>query len=41
VRGMSFEGIAADVVAGQRGFRTGVAQQALDVAQWDVLIEFS
>src|SRR3954470_18705201 len=35
---VSFEG-TADVVAGQGGLRTGVAQQVLDVAQRDALIE--
>jgi hypothetical protein len=39
MRGVSFEGIAADVVAGQGGLCTGVAQQMLDVAQRDALIE--
>jgi hypothetical protein len=39
MRGVSFESIAADVVAGQGGLWTGVAQQVLDVAQRDALIE--
>lgn|SRR6476660_7615002 len=32
------EGIAADVVAGQGGLGTGLAQQSLDVAQGDAVV---
>src|SRR3954447_24179801 len=39
VGGMSLEGVRADVVAGQGGLRAGVAQQALDVAQRNAMVE--
>src|SRR4051812_13737070 len=39
VGGVPLEGVGADVVAGQGGFRAGVAQQALDVAQRNALVE--
>src|SRR3954470_17292552 len=39
VGGVSLEGVGADVVAGRGGLRAGVAQQALDVAQRNALIE--
>src|SRR3954453_20149749 len=39
VGGVPLEGVGADVVAGQGGLRAGVAQQALDVAQRNALIE--
>src|SRR4051812_43954420 len=39
VGGVSLEGGAADVVAGQGGLRGGGGQQALDVAQRNALVE--
>src|SRR4051812_49021096 len=39
VGGVPLEGVGADVVAGQGGLRAGAAQQALDVAQRNALIE--
>ena len=41
VGGGAFQGIAGDVVAPRGGFRAGVAQQALHVAQWDAALSES
>ena len=39
VGSVALERFAGDVVAAQRGLWADVAQQALDVAQWDALVE--
>lgn len=39
MRGVALEGFAGDVVAAQGGLGAGVAEQSLNVAQGDALIE--
>jgi len=36
---VALEGFAGDVVAAQGGLGAGVAEQSMDVAQWDSLME--